>query len=391
MKLSPRAANLSDSPTLTITARAKELIAKGQKVINFAAGEPDFDTPSHIKDAAVKAIQAGFTKYTPSIGMLALRESIAAKFKKDNLLDYDSSSIIVTAGAKQALFNAIFALCQDEDEVIIPSPFWVSYPQMVKASGARAIILPTEESSGFKLTPQALEKAITPKTKLLVLNSPSNPTGSVYTEEELKGIAQLLVSSGVFVLSDEIYEKIIYDEHRHISIGSLNESIFKLTITVSGVSKAYSMTGWRIGYLASPVKELIQTIKRIQDHSTSNPASISQKAAQAALDQDQSCLEDMLNQFKLRRDYMMERLDNIKGIKYSKPLGAFYIFCNISRFKMSSVTFAEKLLEAQKVAVIPGAAFGWDTHIRLSFATGMEQIKEGMDRLERWVKKLLYC
>jgi aspartate aminotransferase len=356
----------------------------GLSVISFAAGEPDFDTPNHIKDAAIEAIALGFTKYTATSGIQELKLAISKKFKDDNRLNYDPSQIIVSSGAKHSLYNCLQVLCEKGDEVIIPSPYWVSYPEMIKLAEAKPIIIQTNPKNNFKLTKKLLQSAITKKTKALILNTPSNPTGSIYNLEELKAVAEIAVSNKIWVISDEIYEKIIYDGSQHTSIASLQDDIYNLTITVNGVSKTYSMTGWRIGYLAGP-RELAAAINNLQDHSTSNPTSIAQKAALAALTGNQDCVEVMIEEFQKRRDYTMEKLKAIEGLNPIKPEGAFYIFCDISKFKIDSTTFACRLLEETKVAVIPGVGFGRDDYIRLSFATGMDEIKEGIDRLAKFL------
>lgn len=386
MSLTKRISNIGTSATLEITSRAKKMRAEGIDVISFGAGEPDFATPRHIKEAAIEAIRADFTNYTPSSGIFELKETICEKFKNDNSLDYEPSQIVVSCGAKHSLYNLFQVLCQETDEVIIPSPYWVSYPQMVKLAGAEPVIVKTSEDHNFKLTEKLLLSSITDNTRVILLNSPSNPTGSVYSREELLMVADIAKSKGLYVVSDEIYEKIVYSPNRHISIASLDEEIYKLTITVNGVSKTYSMTGWRIGYLAGP-QELARAISRLQDHSTSNPTSISQKAALAALRGSQDCVGKMVGEFEERRDYMIGRLNRIKRLSCNMPSGAFYVFCDISALGMGSVEVSHRLLDEAKVAVVPGEGFGWDTHIRLSFATGMEEIKEGLDRIERWARR----
>jgi len=397
VKVNSRIAKVVGSSTLAITAKAKELKAKGCDVVNFAAGEPDFDTPSSIKAAAIQAIENGFTKYTPSIGTLELRKAIAEKFKKDNQLEYTPAQIVVNCGAKHSIFNAILALCDDDDEVILPSPYWVSYPEMIKVAGAKPVILRTTQEHNFKIMPHQLKEAITPKTKLLILNSPSNPTGMVYTREELLDISNMLMEKGIFCLSDEIYEKIIYDAQEHVSIASLCPEIKELTIVVNGVSKSYAMTGWRIGYAAGN-REIITAMSNLQSHSTSNPASISQKAALAALEGPQEPLRHMVAEFVKRRDYIVERLNSINGISCLKPQGAFYVFPDISKilgraFKGQSIKddlfLAEILLAEAKVAVVPGSAFGSDHNLRVSYATSMGKIIEGLNRIEEFVNKLV--
>lgn len=397
MSISKRVNLISSSPTLAITARAKQMKQEGIDVIGFGAGEPDFDTPAHIKEAAKKAIDSGFTKYTPASGMKELKEAICRKFENDNNLDYSPEEIIVSCGAKHSIFNAILTLCNEDDEVILPSPYWVSYPEMIKVAGAKPVILKATQENNFKITPQQLQETITPKTKLLILNSPSNPTGMVYTKDELSSISNTLTEKGIFCISDEIYEKIIYDSQAHISIASLAPEIKKTTIVVNGVSKSYSMTGWRIGYAAGP-KEIIQAMSNLQSHSTSNPTSISQKAALAALEGPQEPLCNMVAEFVKRRDYIVERLNSIKEISCLKPRGAFYVFPEVSQiigriFKgeiiKDSVFLAEILLDEANVAAVPGSVFGADEYLRLSYATSMKNISKGLQRIEGLINKIL--
>ena len=387
MLLSKRIRDLSPSSTLQITSLAKKLASEGIDVVSFGAGEPDFDTPDFIKDAAIEAIRKGFTKYTPSTGTLELRKAIQEKFQKENSLTYSPEQIIVSSGAKHCLFNIILALVDDNDEVIIPVPYWVSYPEMVKAAGGISRFVTADSSNNFKITPAELTRAISKKTRVLILNSPANPTGVVYAEAELREIAEICVKNNIYVISDEIYEKLIYDKCRHSSIASFNDAIYQLAFTVNGVSKAYSMTGWRIGYCAGP-QEVINAIKNLQDHSTSNPCSISQAAALKALTTADDWTRRMCDEFESRRDYLMQRIDAIPGLSYIKPGGAFYLFCNIARVHLRSQEFSMRLLKEENVAVIPGDGFGADEYIRLSFATNKEIIKKGIDRLEKWVKQL---
>jgi len=386
MGLANRILKVGASVTLAITAKAKKMCKDGIDVVSFGAGEPDFDTPKNIKDAANKAIGEGFTKYTPAGGIPELKEAICQKFKKDNKLEYNPSQIVVSCGAKHSIYNAIQVLCQKGDEVIIPSPYWVSYPEMVKLAEATPVTVNTKRENGFRMTKDELKKAITKKTKLLILNSPSNPTGAVYDKNELFVISELAVDKRIYVLSDEIYEKILYDGTNHASIASFNKKIYDLTLVANGVSKTYSMTGWRIGYLAGP-QEVIAAINNLQSHSTSNPVSISQKAALEAILGSQDFISNMVGEFTKRRDYMIQRLSGIKGFSPFKPIGAFYVFCEISKTGLGSVELANRLLDEAKVAVVPGAGFGWDNYIRLSFATGMETIEKGMNRLEEWTKQ----
>ena len=378
--------NIASSVTLDITARAKRMAREGADIISFGAGEPDFDTPGHIKKAAIDAINDGFTKYTPSSGMPELREAIAGKFKTDNGLDYKNQQIVVSCGAKHSLYNIFQAILNDGDEVIIPAPYWVSYPEMVKAQGARPIFVKTSPENNFKVTEALIKSRITKKTKGFVLNSPSNPTGCAYKGDELKIIASLAVKHDFYIISDEIYEKLIYDGKRHISIASLGDDVFTRTFVVNGVSKSYAMTGWRIGYAAGP-SDIMEAISNLQSHATSNPSSISQKAALAALSGNQSCVEEMRREFEKRRNYMVERVNKINRISCIKPDGAFYVFCDVSGLNTAPAVLANRLLDEAGVAVIPAEAFGAPNSIRLSFATGIENIKNGLDRIESWVGK----
>lgn len=385
MECAKRVQKINPSTTLAITAKAKRLKAEGKEVINFGAGEPDFDTPDYIKEKAIQAIKSGFTKYTPTTGIPELKNCICQKLKKDNQLQYSPEQIIVSCGAKHSIFNTLLSLVNPKDEVIIPNPFWVSYPEMVSICEAKTRLIETKPENKFKIEADELKKAINSKTKLLILNTPSNPCGSVYLRKDLEEIAKVCVSKKIFVVSDEIYEKIIYDNLKHTSIASLGEDIYNLTITINGLSKSYSMTGWRIGYLAAP-KELVEIIRKIQDHSTSNPTSISQKAAVAAISSGDDFSVKMCAEFQKRRDYIISRLDKIKKLSYINPEGAFYIFCDISKTGIKSLDFSKHLLEEKLVAVIPGLSFGRDDYIRISFAASLSQIEEGMDRLEEWLR-----
>lgn len=387
MPLSKRIRDLSPSSTLQITSCAKKLASEGIDVVSLGAGEPDFDTPDFIKEAAIEAIRKGFTKYTPSTGTLELRKAIQEKFKKDNTLNYSPEQIIVSSGAKHCLYNIILAIVDDADEVIIPVPYWVSYPEMVKAAGGVSRFIPAKAENNFKITPEELTGAISRKTTALILNSPGNPTGVVYTQAELRKIADICVKNKIYVISDEIYEKLIYDNKSNYSIASFNDAVYRLTFTVNGVSKAYAMTGWRIGYCAGP-QEIINAIKNLQDHSTSNPCSISQAAALKALTTSDDWTKKMRGEFQARRDYLMKRIDAMGFLSYIKPEGAFYLFCNISKTGLSSQEFSMRLLKEENVALIPGEGFGAGEYIRLSFAANIETIKKGIDRLECWLKKL---
>ena len=385
VKINSRIAKVVGSSTLAITAKAKELRAKGCDVVNFAAGEPDFDTSDSIKAAAIQAIESGFTKYTPSIGTVELRKAIAAKFKKDNQLEYTPSQIAVSCGAKHSIYNIIQVLVDEGEEVLIPSPYWVSYPEMVKLAGATSKILPTSVRTHFKVTAEQLAENITGKTKLLILNSPSNPTGMLYSKEELESIAKVCVDKGIYVISDEIYEKLIYDTTQYTSIASLGKDIYDLTITVNGMSKAYAMTGWRIGYSAGP-EEIMGYIKKLQDHSTSNPSSISQMAALKALEEPEESIIVMREEFKRRREIITSAFDQIPQVDYIKPEGAFYLFCDFSKLG-ASLEVAKQILDDVNVAIIPGEGFGAPGFMRLSFATSEERIQEGTKRIAEWIKE----
>jgi len=395
--LSNRAKSLKPSPTLAINAKAKSMQAQGIHVISFGAGEPDFDTPENIKQAAKKALDDGFTKYTPVGGIDELKDAIIKKFQRDSGLSYKRSEILVSCGGKHSFYNLAQAIFDQGDEVIIPAPYWVSYPPMVSLANATPVVVETTEKNEFKITPEALKKAITPKTKALIINSPSNPTGSAYTKKELEKIAEIALSKNVFVISDEIYEKIVYDGFKFTSIASLSEEMKKRTIIVHGVAKTYSMTGWRIGYTAGS-EEIIVAMNNIQSQSTSNPTSISQKASVEALIGPQSEVEKMVSAFAQRRNYIVDRLNKMSGVSCYKPVGAFYVFPNFSphygkayqgKKIENSTHLADYFLDVAKVAVVPGVEFGADPFERLSFATSLENIKEGLDRIEEAVKKLV--
>ncbi len=386
-KISQRAASLSPSLTLAVDSKAKQLKAEGQDVVGFGAGEPDFDTPQHIKDAAAKALAEGFTKYTPSSGIPELRQAIADKFKRDNGLSYKPSQVIVSCGGKHSCYNVILATCAEGDEVIIPSPYWLSYPEMVKLAGATPVILPTTDTTEFKVTVEQLRSAITSRTRLFILNSPSNPTGSLYTREEIKALGDVCVEKGVLIMSDEIYEKLVYDGAEHVSVASFSQKHYEHTIVVHGFAKAYSMTGWRLGYLAAP-EPIAKAIDAIQSHSTSNPCSFAQKGAVAALTGPQDHLKSWLAEYAKRRSYAHQRLNSIPGISCVNAKGAFYLFPNISRLDLKSSDFCARLLEQEKVAAVPGVAFGADDYLRISYATSMANIEKGLDRIERFAKGL---
>ncbi|MEY2494519.1 MAG: aspartate aminotransferase [Verrucomicrobiota bacterium] len=387
MEISARAAQLSPSLTLSIDSKAKAMKAEGIDVCGFGAGEPDFDTPEHIKAAAIAALEAGFTKYTPSAGLPELRQAIAEKLEADNQITYRPSQIVVSSGAKHSCYNAILATCQAGDEVLIPSPYWVSYPDMVRLAGAEPVIVQTNERNGWKMRASDFENAMTPRTKMLILNSPGNPTGSVYTREELESIVEVAAEEDIYILSDEIYEKLVYDDIKHVSVASLSQEAYDLTITVNGFSKAYAMTGWRLGYLAAP-EAVAKAVDNIQSHSTSNPNSFAQKGAVAALKGDQQPLADMRDEFGMRRNYMFDRITKIPNITAVKPEGAFYILVNISQLGLSSQNFADRLLSKASVAVVPGVAFGDDRTVRLSYATSIDIIKKGLDRFQDFCRTL---
>ncbi len=389
IQLASRVTQITPSLTLAITAKAKEMKAEGMDVCGFASGEPDFDTPQHIKDAAASALAQGKTKYGAVAGELGLREAIARKLNNDNQLNYKPNNVIVTNGGKHSLSNLMLALIESGDQVIIPAPYWLSYPEMVKLAGGTPIVVKTTAETDYKITPEQLRQAITPKTKLFVLNSPSNPTGTVYNPAEIKALAEVIVEHDLLVVSDEIYEKIVYDGVEHISIGSLGEEIFKRTIISSGFAKSYSMTGWRIGYLAGP-EPLIKAVSTIQSHSTSNVCTFAQYGAIAALESPKSlpCLQEMRDAFSERRRVILERIRAIPQLSCPTPMGAFYVFIDISKTGLNSREFCDQLLDKEQVAAIPGAAFEDDHCIRLSYATDLDSIKKGMDRIERFIAQL---
>jgi aspartate aminotransferase len=394
--LSSRAKSLKPSPTLAINAKAKAMQAQGIHVISFGAGEPDFETPQNIKQAAKKAIDDGFTKYTPVGGIDDLKDAIIKKFQRDSGITYKRSEILVSCGGKHSFYNLAQAIFDQEDEVIIPAPYWVSYPPMVALANAKPVIVETTEKIEFKITPEELKKAVTPKTKALIINSPCNPTGSAYTKSELQKIAEIALSKNFFVISDEIYEKLVYDGFQFVSIASISEEMKKKTIIVHGVAKTYAMTGWRIGYTAGS-EEIISAMNNIQSQSTSNPTSIAQKASVEALAGAQNEVNKMVSAFEQRRNYIVDRLNKIPGVSCYKPVGAFYVFPNFSSYYgksyqgkkiANSTALADYFLDVAKVAVVPGIEFGADPFERLSYATSMEDIKEGLNRIEEALKKL---
>lgn len=394
--ISQRAKNIKPSPTLAVDSKAKEMKAKGLDVVNFGVGEPDFDTPPHIKEAAMKAIKEGFTKYTPVGGIDELKEAIIEKFERDNALKYSKENIIVSCGAKHSLYNIAQAIFNPGDEVIIPSPYWVSYPDQVILNDAVPVFVETYEEDNFTLRPEILKQKITPRTKALILNSPSNPTGFIYDKKTLQEIAEIALKNNIYIISDEIYEKLIYEGHQHISIASLDEEIKNKTIVVNGVSKSYAMTGWRIGYAAGPV-EIIKAMTKIQSQSTSNPTSIAQKAAVAALRGPQDCVEQMRTEFEKRRNYLVEQLNKIKGFSCKMPQGAFYAFPNIKEILKkkagthelnTSMDLSIYLLEKAQVALVPGSAFGAEEYLRISYATSLENLKKGIERIKKALEEI---
>lgn len=396
MNLSKKANSISPSITLEITGKANELKAQGVNVMSFAAGEPDFNTPRNIIEAAIKAMDDGYTKYTKTSGIVELRKAICKKLHQENNLNYSEEQIVVSTGAKQCLANTFLAILNKGDEVILQNPFWVSYTELIKLADGVPVIVNCDENDGYKLSAKNIEKAVTSKTKAILLNSPHNPTGIVYNKNELEEIAQIAKKYNLIIISDEIYEKLIYDGEEHVSIASLSEDAYERTIVINGLSKTYAMTGWRVGYTASSTK-LAKVMSSVQSHMTSNVCSISQYAALEALTGPQDSINMMKNAFEERRNFMMKKLEGIDEVSFIKPQGAFYIMVDITYFigksingiKINnSIEFAKILLEEEKVAVIPGAAFGLENFIRLSYATSMEVIEEGLDRIKSFLGKL---
>ncbi|KHD15836.1 pyridoxal phosphate-dependent aminotransferase [Clostridium butyricum] len=396
MNLSKKAGNISPSITLSITAKANELKAQGVDVVSFGAGEPDFNTPQNIINAAIKAMQDGKTKYTPAGGILELKKTICKKFKEDNGLDYTTDQITISTGAKQCLANVFMAILNPGDEILIPIPYWVSYPELVKLADGVPVFVETLKENNYKYTIEDLEKAVSDKTKAILINSPNNPTGTIYNREELIEIAEFAKKHDLLIISDEIYEKLIYDGEKHISIASLSEDAFERTVVINGVSKTYAMTGWRLGYMAAS-KEITKLMTSIQSHMTSNVNTIAQYAAIEALNGPIEDLNTMVKEFERRRNFMVDRLGKIDGVSIIKPSGAFYIMVNISSyfnttFKgeeiKNSLDFSRVLLDEEKVAVIPGAGFGLDEYIRLSYATSMDIIETGIDRIAMFINKI---
>ena len=396
MTVSQRARNLAPSATLAIAATARRLRAQGIDVIGFGHGEPDFDTPEHIKEAAIQAIREGFTKYTASGGTDELKDAVVTKLKRDNGLAYTREQILISCGGKHSLFNVFQALVEPGDEVIIPAPYWVSFPEQVKLCGGKPIFAHTHEREGFRLHRALVEPLVTPRTKILVLNSPGNPTGAAISLSELQGLADLATEWGFWLLSDETYESLVYDEHQHVSIATLGDGVYAQTILVSSLSKAYAMTGWRVGYAAAP-REIIRAMDNLQSQETSNATSIAQRAAAAALIGSQETVHRMREEFDRRRRYIVDRLNAMPGVRCLKPQGAFYVFPNVSGMYgrhyagtiiRNSSDFATYLLETGRIAVVPGIEFGNDEHVRISYATSLENIEKGMDRMAEAVRQL---
>ena len=395
MKISKRAQSVPNSATMAVDSRAKQLAAQGIDIVSFGAGEPDFDTPDYIKDAAIKALKSGRTKYTATAGIVELRNAIAAKLKAENGLNYTAEQIIVNIGAKHSIYEAMQAVLDAGDEVILPAPYWVTYPETIKLAGATAKIIQTDRKNSYKITPQQLKESLGKETAMLVLNSPNNPGGFTYSPEELFALAKVLEGTKVIVLSDEIYEKLVYRGTKFVSFASLSTDAYNRTLTVNGFSKAFAMTGWRLGYTAGAL-EIIKAMERLQSHMTQNPVAFAQYAAIAALGDPDGSVEKMRGEFERRGKYMAERLNNIKGVVCPEPTGAFYCFPDVSShygrtingMKINgSMDFAKGVLEQANVAIVPGLPFGCDENIRLSFACSLEQIAKGVDRIEKWLSQ----
>jgi len=383
--ISSRIESITPSLTLSITNQVKAMKAEGEELFGLAGGEPEMDTPQFIKDAAIQALNDGKTKYTPAAGVPELREAIAEKLQADNGISYDPSQVIVNSGAKHSCMNAILAVIEEGDEVIIPSPYWVSYPEMVKVAGGVPVLVETKEENGWKITPDEFEENMTGLTKMIILNTPGNPTGAIYTEEELRAIGEVALLEDIVILSDEIYEKLVYGEAKHVSIASLSKDLYNLTITVGGFSKAYSMTGWRIGYIAAP-KPLADAVSKIQGHTTSNACTFSQYGALAALTTENSFVSDLRAEYDMRRQFMLSRLQAIPNISVVEPQGAFYFLVNVEKMGIKSVNFCDKLLNRYKVAAVPGIAFGHDYSLRMSYCTTLDVLNEGLSRFEDFCK-----
>ncbi|WP_238904516.1 pyridoxal phosphate-dependent aminotransferase [Clostridium sp. YIM B02506] len=396
MKLSQKGEQLSPSITLAITAKAKEMKSRGVDVVSFGVGEPDFNTPSNIIKAAIKAMEEGKTKYTPAAGISELKKAIIKKLKEDNDLIYNESQVIISTGAKQCLANLFLAILNPGDEVLLPVPYWVSYPELVKLADGNPVFVECLQEDGYKFNIDTLEKYVTEKTKAILINSPNNPTGTIYTKEELIELGEFAKKHDLFIIADEIYEKLIYGDYKHISIGSLSEDAYNRTIVINGMSKSYAMTGWRVGYAAGP-KEVIKIMSSIQSHMTSNVSTIGQYAALEALEGPQDELHDMIKVFHSRRDLMVKLLDDINDLDYIYPQGAFYVMVDIKKLIGKSIdsvvikdslTFSDMLLEKEKVAVVPGIGFGLENYIRLSYATSNDAIMEGIKRIKSFTLAL---
>lgn len=383
--LSSRIENVTPSLTLAVTSQAKAMLAQGEEVYGLAGGEPEMDTPDHIKQAAFQALQEGKTKYTPAAGIPELREAISKKLLEENNVAYDAKQICVTSGGKQACFNTILAMCEEGDEVIIPSPYWTSYPEMVRLAGATPVFVETKESNKWKITPEEFEEAMSPATKMIILNTPGNPTGSVYSADELKALGEVAGYEDIIILADEIYEKLVYGENKHVSISSLSEELYNLTVICSGFSKAYSMTGWRVGYTAAP-EPLAEAISKIQSHTSSNATTFAQYGALAALQGPQDFIEEMRGEYDVRRQFMLGRLRGISNVTVVEPQGAFYFLVNCTELGLKSQNLCDKLLNRYKVAVVPGLAFGHDQAVRLSYSTTLDVLNEGISRFEEFCR-----
>ncbi|MBK1833366.1 pyridoxal phosphate-dependent aminotransferase [Roseibacillus ishigakijimensis] len=382
--LSNRVQAVTPSVTLAVTNQAKALRAQGEEVYGLAGGEPDMDTPDHIKEAAIKALQDGKTKYTPAAGLPELREGIAKKLLDDNQIEVESKGVCVTSGGKQACYNAILAVVEEGDEVIIPSPYWVSYPEMVRLAGGVPVMIETTAENGWKITPEQFEAAMTPATKMIILNSPGNPTGTMYTPEELAALGEVASYEDIIIMSDEIYEKLIYGDKKHVSIASISEELAQLTVVVGGFSKAYSMTGWRLGYTATANAAIAQALSKIQGHTSSNATTFAQYGALAALEGPQDFIEDMKQEYDVRRQFVAGRLKSIPNVSFVEPEGAFYYFVDCTDMGLKSQNLCDKLLNRYKVAMVPGIAFGHDASVRLSYCTTLDVIAEGLSRFEEF-------
>lgn len=382
--LSKRVQAVTPSVTLAVTNQAKALRAQGEEIYGLAGGEPEMDTPNHIKLAAIEALQEGKTKYTPAAGIPELREGIAKKLLSENSIEVEAKGVCVTSGGKQACFNAILALVEEGDEVIIPSPYWVSYPEMVRLAGGTPVVIETTAANGWKITAEQFEEAMTPATKMIILNSPGNPTGTIYTEDELRALGEIAGYEDIVILSDEIYEKLIYGDKKHVSIASLSDELAQLSVVVGGFSKAYSMTGWRLGYTATANAAIAQALSKIQGHTSSNATTFAQYGALAALEGPQGFIEDMRQEYDVRRQFVAGRLKNISNISFVEPEGAFYYFVDCTDMGLKSQNLCDKLLNRYKVAMVPGIAFGHDASVRLSYCTTLDVLAEGLSRFEEF-------